>query len=278
MDKLVDKVDMLSKTLVDQNRKELNRSETEEARKCLVNQNLLFPRSVKSTTDPILMGQEYGLISFTPAHDVQPNKNGIYGVMKLRGNFSTIDESEKYAEKLIRTHDSYNEIHVVRTGQVFPLTKKAELVEETINVDINKEADKIVSESVKEKRNKEKVEMKTIQEREKKLLKENQEILKDEYKQDPIDEYTMLRVKKAQLMWTLIQTKKRINDEILPALKKTKKSIMEMNEEYPEFDKMYYDRYIEARKSVGIENQDKLDYSYFMKYLLDDNDISLNDV
>ena len=278
MDKLADKVDMLSKTLVDQNRKELNRSETEEARKCLVNQNLLFPRSVKSTTDPILMGQEYGLISFTPAHDVQPNKNGIYGVMKLRGNFSTIDESEKYAEKLIRTHDSYNEIHVVRTGQVFPLTKKAELVEETINVDINKEADKIVSESVKEKRNKEKVEMKTIQEREKKLLKENQEILKDEYKQDPIDEYTMLRVKKAQLMWTLIQTKKRINDEILPALKKTKKSIMEMNEEYPEFDKMYYDRYIEARKSVGIENQDKLDYSYFMKYLLDDNDISLNDV
>lgn len=278
MDKLVDKVDMLSKTLVDHNRKELNSNETEEAKKFLVNQNLLFPRSVKSTTDPILMGQEYGLISFTPAHDVQPNKNGIYGVMKLRGNFSTIDESEKYAEKLIRTHDSYNEIHVVRTGQVFPLTKKAELVEETINVDINKEADKIVSESVKEKRNKEKVEMKTIQEREKKLLKENQEILKDEYKQDPIDEYTMLRVKKAQLMWTLIQTKKRINDEILPALKKTKKSIMEMNEEYPEFDKMYYDRYIEARKSVGIENQDKLDYSYFMKYLLDDNDISLNDV
>ena len=278
MDKLADKVDMLSKTLVDHNRKELNRSETEEARKYLVNQNLLFPRSVKSTTDPILMGQEYGLISFTPAHDVQPNKNGIYGVMKLRGNFSTIDESEKYAERLIRTHDSYNEIHVVRTGQVFPLTKKAELVEETINVDINKEADKIVSESVKEKRNKEKIEMKNIQEREKKLLKENQEILKDEYKQDPIDEYTMLRVKKAQLMWTLIQTKKRINDEILPALKKTKKSIMEMNEEYPEFDKMYYDRYIEARKSVGIENQDKLDYSYFMKYLLDDNDISLNDV
>lgn len=278
MDKLADKVDMLSKTLVDHNRKELNSNETEEAKKFLVNQNLLFPRSVKSTTDPILMGQEYGLISFTPAHDVQPNKNGIYGVMKLRGNFSTIDESEKYAEKLIRTHDSYNEIHVVRTGQVFPLTKKAELVEETINVDINKEADKIVSESVKEKRNKEKVEMKTIQEREKKLLKENQEILKDEYKQDPIDEYTMLRVKKAQLMWTLIQTKKRINDEILPALKKTKKSIMEMNEEYPEFDKMYYDRYIEARKSVGIENQDKLDYSYFMKYLLDDNDISLNDV
>lgn len=278
MDKLVDKVDMLSKTLVDHNRNELNHSETDEARKCLVNQNLLFPRSVKSTTDPILMGQEYGLISFTPAHDVQPNKNGIYGVMKLRGNFSTIDESEKYAEKLIRTHDSYNEIHVVRTGQVFPLTKKAELVQETVNVDINKEADKIVSESVKEKRNKEKVEMKTIQEREKKLLKENQEILKDEYKQDPIDEYTMLRVKKAQLMWTLIQTKKRINDEILPALKKTKKSIMEMNKKYPEFDKMYYDRYIEARKSVGIENQDKLDYSYFMKYLLDDNDISLNDV
>jgi hypothetical protein len=33
---------------------------------------------------------------------------------------------------------------------------------------------------------------------------------------------------------------------------------------------------MEARKNVGIENQDKLNYSYFMNYLMDDNDEKLD--
>jgi len=272
---LANRVDMLSKTLVDEQRNELSQKETDQAKTELVKSNLLFHRSVKSIHDPVIMGQEYGLLSFTPAKDAKPNANGIYGVFKIRGNFGTLEDSQIYAEKLIRNHDSYNEIHTVRVGQCIPLTKKSELVEETNTIDLNKEVESIVSNDVKEKRQKEKMEMKTIQEREQQLLKENKEILEGEYKQDPLDQYIMLRVKKAQLMWTLVETRKRMENEVIPAIKKAKKEIQEMDSEYPEFDKQYYQRYVEARESVGIKDQDKLNYSYFMQYLLDDNDVSL---
>jgi hypothetical protein len=276
MDQLANRVDMLSRTFVQENRDNLNNQETHNATETLIKKNLLFPRSVKAINDPVILGQEFGLISFTPAKDVKPNENGIYGVFKLRGNFATIDESQSYAEKLIRNHDSYNEIHTVRVGQCIPLSKKPELVEETDLVDLNKEIENIVSTDVKQKRQKEKQEMKTIQEREQKLLKENKEILDGDYEQDPMEKYIMARVKKAQLMWTLVETRKRIETEIVPAIKKAKLEIKEMNETYPEFDKQYYDRYIEARKSVGIQDQDKLNYSHFMNYLLDDNDVNLD--
>lgn len=276
MESLATKVDMLSKTIVNSNREDLNVEETKKAKNELFTKNLLFPRSVKATNDPIILSQEFGLFSFTPAKDVQPNKNGIYGVFKLRGNFPTLEESEQHSENLIRNHDSYNEIHIVRVGQCIPLSKKSELVEETIKVDVNKEVDKIMSENVKEKRRQEKEDIKIIKEREEKLLKENKEILQDVYEKEPLEEYIMLRVKKAQLMWTLVETRKRIEKEIIPAIKKAKNEIQEWNEKYPTFDKEYYERYMDARKSVGIEDQDKLNYSYFMNYLMDDNDEKLD--
>ena len=276
MEELANRVDMLSRTLVQENRPELNTSQTSEAQKVLLKNNLLFPRSVKSINDPVILGQEFGLFSFTPAKDVKPNENGIYGVFNVRGNFATLEESQTYAEKLIKNHDSYNEIHTIRVGQCIPLSKKTEFVEETNMVDINKEVENIVSQDIKEKRQKEKQEMKTIQEREQKLLQENKEILDGTYEQDPLDQYIMLRVKKAQLMWTLVETRKRIEKEIIPAIRKSKQDIVDMDKKYPDFEKLYYDRYIEARKSVGIKEQDKLNYSYFMQYLLDDNDVSLD--
>ncbi|NBP58552.1 hypothetical protein EBU71_18855 [bacterium] len=247
---LANHVDMLSKTLVNEQRQDLSKEQVDQARQALVKDNLLFPRSVKSIHDPVILGQEYGLISFTPAKDVKPNANGIYGVFKLRGNFATLEESQSYAEKLIRNHDSYNEVHTVRVGQCIPLSKKSEFVEETNSIDLNKEVEAIV--------------------------KENKEILEGEYQQDPLDQYIMLRVKKAQLMWTLAETRKRIENEVIPAIKRTKEDIRKMNVEYPEFDKQYYQRYIDARESVGIKDQDKLNYSYFMQYLLDDNDLNLD--
>lgn len=276
LEQLTQSVDMLSRTLTNPQRNDLTEIELQNATKTLINKNMLqFPRQVKAINDPVILNQEYGLISFTPAHDVQPNKNGVYGVFKLRGNFATLDESQAYAEKLIRNHDSYNEIHTVRVGQCIPLSKKAELVEEVDVIDLNKEVESIVSKDVKEKRQKEKQEMKTIQEREKQLLKENTEILSGDYAEDPLDQYIMLKVKKAQLMWTLVETRKRMENEIIPSIRKAKKDLQDMDEKYPEFDKQYYERYVSARESVGIKDQDKLNYSYFMKYLLDDEDVDL---
>lgn len=276
IEKLMQSVDMLSQTLVQPERVELSENELNLAEKNLINNKFLnFPRSVKNINDPVILNQEFGLFSFTPAHDVKPNKNGIYGVFKSRGNFATLEESHVYAEKLIRTQDSYNEIYTIRVGQCIPLTKKGELVEEVEVIDLNKEVDSIVAKDVKEKRQKEKQEMKSIQEREQKLLKENAEILSGDYAEDPLDQYIMLKVKKAQLLWTLVETRKRIYKEIIPAILKAKTDIANMDDKHPEFDKQYYERYVQARESVGIQDRDKLNYSYFMKYLLDDANVDL---
>jgi hypothetical protein len=277
LERLSQSVDMLSRTMISENREDLDDNQLDSARKELVKNNLLFPRSVKSIHDPVILGQEYGLLSFTPAPNVQPNSNGVYGVFKLRGNFGTLEEAQFYAEKLIRNHDSYNEVHTVRVGQCIPLTKKAELVEETDVIDLNKDVESIVSTDVKVKRQKEKAEIKSIQEREQQLLKENKEILDGDYKQDPLEQYIMLKVKKAQLMWTLVETRKRIQTEVVPAIRRAKEEIREMDKEYPEFDQLYYERYKNARESVGIKDQDKLNYSYFMQYLLDENDVNLDE-
>lgn len=273
---LAQQVDMLSRTLVNERREDLNSEQVRAASDTLVKSNLLFPRSVKSIHDPVILGQEYGLLSFTPAPNVQPNANGVYGVFKLRGNFGTLEEAQGYAEKLVRNHDSYNEVHTVRVGQCIPLTKKAELVEETDVIDLNKDVESIVSNDVKHKRQKEKSEIKNIQDREQQLLKENKEILDGDYKQDPLDQYIMLKVKKAQLMWTLVETRKRIQNEIIPSIRKAREEIQDMDKEFPEFDGLYYERYKTARESVGIKDQDKLNYSYFMEYLLDENDVDLD--
>lgn len=275
LENLASSVDMLSRTIVQNNREELSEKDTVKAKESLLKNNLLFPRSVKSIHDPTILGQEYALFSFTPAQDAKPNANGIYGVFKVRGTFSNLDESQEYAEKLIRNHDSYNEIHTIRVGQCIPLTKKPELVEETELIDLNNQIENIVSKDVKEKRQKEKVEIKTIQEREQQLLKENKEILNDEYKQDPMDQYIMLKVKKAQLMWTLVENMKRICKEVAPSIEKAKQEIREMDQSYPDFDQSYYQRYVDAREAVGIKDQDKLNYSYFLRYLLDDKDEEL---
>lgn len=275
---LSNSVDMLSKTITESNRNSLSSEQLKHAKKQLIKKNLLFPQSVKSINDPVILNQEFGLVSFTPAKDAKPNQNGLYGVLKLRGNFPTLDDAQKHAENLVRNHDSYNEIYTVKVGNCIPLSKEAHFVEDTDLIDLNKQVENIVSADIREKRIQEKQEIKTIKEREQNLLKENKEILNDEYKQDPLDNYIMVRVKKAQLMWTLIENRKRILNELIPALKKVKVEINNLNKSNPTFDQLYYERYTQARESVGLKTDKTENYENFLAYLLDDKDIDLNDL
>jgi len=276
--KLSESVDMLSKTIVNPNRNNLTDDELHQAKNNLLKDTLLFPQSVKSINDPIILSQEYGLVSFTPSKDARPNAHGIYGVLKLRGNFPTTQEAQTYAEQLVRNHDSYNEIYTVKVGTSVPLTKESHFVEETDLIDLNEQVNSIVSSDVKEKRKQEQKEIKVIKEREKKLLQENKEILSGDYKQDPLENYIMVRVKKAQLMWTLIENRKRIVNDLIPVIQKVKQEIKDLDKLHPEFDKLYYERYKEARESVGLKDQDSMSYDNFLAYLLDDKDINIDDL
>ena len=210
-------------------------------------------------TDPIIPGQTYSLHSFIPSKGATPDSDGIYGMLKIRGTFGTLEETNEKAEDLIRNHDSYHKIYHGWVGKPMPITTKSDFSAAVEEIDINQQISKIVREDVKEKRKMEKKQVKEIRERERNL----KEAVEQEAS-DPYEKYTCLRVKKAQVVWSFMEHRQKIN-EMLDVFEKTLLEIKDMDDEDDDYSKRYLDRYLEAREKAGIP-EDKNDVS-FMKYL-----------
>jgi hypothetical protein len=224
-----------------------------------------FLKVERRYADPVDPMQRIGLISFVPAKGASPNEEGIYGFAKLRGNFATDNEASEKAEFLIRNVDSYHQIYHAYVGRPFPLTLSSKYSAETNEVDIRKSMTESVSASIKKKKQEEKKEMKEIEEREK-LLRED---VKKEHA-DPIDHYTTLRVKKAQIVWTYLETKKKL-EEMKEIIIKTRSEIEELDKEDKSYSENYYKKYSEARSQSGLDNSNTDDN--FMKFLVEDIDL-----
>ena len=209
--------------------------------------------------DPKIPGQTYSLHSFIPSKGAKPDKDGIFGMLKIRGTFGTIEETNERAEELIRNHDSYHKIYHGYVGKPMPITIKSDFSAEVEEVDINQQISKIVREDVKEKRSQEKKQVQEIRERERNL----KEAVEQEAT-DPYEKYTCLRVKKAQVVWSYMEHRKKLN-EMIDVFEQTLLEIKEMDDEDDDYAKRYLDRYLEAREKAGIP-EDKNDSS-FMKYL-----------
>ena len=135
--------------------------------------------------DPKIPGQTYSLHSFIPSKGAKPDKDGIFGMLKIRGTFGTIEETNERAEELIRNHDSYHKIYHGYVGKPMPITIKSDFSAEVEEVDINQQISKIVREDVKEKRAQEKKQVQEIRERERNL----KEAVEQEAT-DPYEKYT----------------------------------------------------------------------------------------
>ena len=85
-------------------RKNLNDKQLGEAKYKLWKDKFLdlkFPRERKLRVDPVLEGQSIGILSFIPAPEAVPDKDGCYGIFKLRGNFTNRTDAENYAKMLV---------------------------------------------------------------------------------------------------------------------------------------------------------------------------------
>jgi hypothetical protein len=223
-----------------------------------------FPRLERQYADPPITLQTYGLISFVPSKGATPDKDGIYGFMKIRGNFATTQEASERAEFLIRNTDSYHTIFHAYVGRPFPITIDQKYAAKTEEIDIRKKAIETVSDDIRAKKEKEKKDIEDLKRREKQLLAES----KPDYKPDPYEEYTVLRVKKAQLHWAYVQTQKKM-DEMKASIIRTREQIKEMDGENPDFAKDYFDRYVTARRDAGIPDELNSEEN-FMKYMVED--------
>lgn len=253
----------------------LTDEQTEHAVKELLDSKLLekFPRTDKLYADPIYNNQMYCLHSFVPTKGASPDEHGVFGFIKFRGAFQNIEEANQRAEFIIRNVDSYHGIQTGYCGRPFPVcldTKK--FVNETHEVDIRKQAIQTISEDIKAKRLKEKRDIDDIKEREQNLLDHSKSVQDDTYEEDPTERYTMLQVKKAQLIFTYIKTKEKML-QMQDSIKSAYKEIKEMDGEDDKYKNEYFERYTKAREAAGIKDETD---DNFVKYMGEDVELDFD--
>lgn len=249
-----------------QGHRKLTEEEVESAMISLDNRNYVkkFLKVERRYADPVEPMQKIGLFSFVPAKGATPNEKGIYGFAKIRGNYPTDQEASEKAEFLIRNVDSYHQIYHTYVGRPFPLTISSDFSGETSEIDIRKSMAESVSASIKGKKDDERKQIQEIEEREKKL---KEDVSKDD---DPVDYYTTLRVKKAQITWTYLETQKKM-EEMKNTIIKTRDEIKKMDDKDKSYSENYFEKYCKARAESGLDNS--TNQETFMKFLVEDVDL-----
>jgi len=234
----------------------LTEEHVESAMEELNNRDMLikFPRVDKFYADPIHNNQVYCLHSFVPSRGATPDSKGMYGMIKCRGAFSSQQEANDRAETIIRNVDSFHSIYHSYVGRPFPLSRNPDYVKEVSEIDIRKDIVDTISSDINKIKNDERKQIDEIKDRERKLIE-------DTSNPDPYDKYTTLRVKKAQVSWSYLETIKRL-DEMKATILKTRDEISEMDTENEDYKQQYLDRYYSARKEAGLGVDDS-----YLKYL-----------
>lgn len=223
-----------------------------------------YPRIERRFADPAIDLQKIGLISFVPAKGAQPNEQGIYGFAKLRGNFPNEQEADQQAERIIRNVDSYHQIYHTYVGRPFPLTCSSDFSKEVKRVDMQKAAIEAIKEDVRNKREQEQKDIEDIKRREEELL---EDVKKTE--ENPDDHYTTLQVKKAQLVWTYVETERKLK-QMTGLIARAKHEIAQLDNKQPELKEKYFEKYMEARKRAGLST-DKIESAQnFIRYMIED--------
>ena len=214
--------------------------------------NLSYPKTQKFRVDPRISGQSYGLISFLPSLGAKPDQDGCFGVLKLRGNFPTVEDADNWSENLIRNYDSFSEIDMVYIGKDFPLMVDSSIyTAATREIDVKKTVDSVTKANLKAKREQEEREIKEIQERQTKLLNPKHEEEKDK-SIDDLDYYVQLRVKKANAQMLIDEANKKIA-EAQEVINKTDSELIELEQNHPDYKDEFMGRYQNALKSVGAD-------------------------
>lgn len=211
--------------------------------------------------DPNQHGQNICLVSFIPSTGATPDKDNIYGMMKVRGVYETEEEANERADFIIRNVDSYHEIFHCKVGRPFPITNDNEFASTVHKIDIRKKTTELISKDILNKKKEEKEEMMEIQDREKNLLEESKKA-QEGGKMDEFDEYITMNVKRAQLLWTYKETKEKLKQMKKSYLSSIER-IKELDEGHPNFKDEYKEKYMSARRDAGIPDEK----SSFVEYL-----------
>ena len=214
--------------------------------------------------DPKIADQKIGLVSFTPSEGATPDKDGIYGMVKMRGNYATEEEANERAEHLVRNVDSYHKIFHTYVGRPFPLVENSDYSEEINRVDLRRKTNEITSTHVKKERDYEKKEFEELKERERALIEDVNK------KPDPFETYIEVQVKKANLTHFFMETRAKM-EKMKKTILECRDIIVESEKDHPEYREEYKEAYFKKREEVGIPKNEE----DFTKFLGEDVELDL---
>jgi hypothetical protein len=246
---------------------QLTEEQTQEASKELINKTftkLEYPKAVKLRVDPIISGQKYCVFTFVPSSGAKPDNDGAFGVVKFRGAFPCVEDSEERCTYLIQNVDSYNENFITFVGHDFPLTLDPKYVEKTKEISIRNKMDTVARENIKKQREQERKEMEEIQDRQKQLLADTTEHKATAI--DDLDYYTTLRTKRASLRMFVEETERKLKDAS-KSIKQTSQEINDLDEKYPEYKKQYEEKYRTALDAVGAAHDPNTPAGKMIEYM-----------
>lgn len=216
----------------------------------------------KKYIDPIRKGDpRFVLFSYIKSKDATPDKDGYFGVAKVRGVFYTEAEAASRAEEIIKDVDSTNSIFTCLTGVPFPIVDKGHC--DTVSeIDVRTKVETTISENVRAKRIAEQKEMQEIKEREQALMNDDG-VSKDVSEEE---QYIQNRVKLAHLRYAVNEHTTKIK-ECTDLTTKVVSELLSAKSKNPEFEENYLERYKQGRRKVGIPED--TDLAGFMKYMAD---------
>jgi hypothetical protein len=218
--------------------------------------------------DPEIRGQNYALFSFTPSSTAQPDQNGLYGFIKVRGTFNRVEEAEEKSKELIQ-YFSANQIFVCETGSPVPLQKQ--LKENVVEVENpHKDENSLkFQDLIKEQGLKEKQQIEEIKQREEELRRDVQKDPKDK---SNTQIYIELNHKRATAAYLYNQHKQKL-EETKNVVISARKQIAEMDEKYPELKDKYIEHYRETCAKTGIDKASDDMAVMIRKYIGEDPDL-----
>jgi hypothetical protein len=224
----------------------LTDEEVNSAKQSLVIQ---YPKIKRHIIDPPLKHkckkQKYGMFSWYPSKTAKPDINGIYGVIILRGSFETAEDAEKRAEFLIKNEDSKHEFFIAEVGSEKPLCLDNKYARDV----------KIVETKVDEAKKEQDDEYKKETDKTRKEIEKRKQELEDDVKRNPdeinLDYYITQLVKMSNINQRLNEQKAEMK-KCLDIIKSTKKTVLDIEKDHPEYRTTFIDKMKATFEERGI--------------------------
>jgi hypothetical protein len=240
----------------------------------------LYIRCDRKFSDPPIRGQNYALYSFEPTKGATPDKHGLYGIIKIRGAFNRLEETEEKSKELIQ-YFSAHQIFVCEIGSPSPIQSEVKDKSKVIIVDNDESClkynDLIRDPSLKEKHQIEEIKQRTAE------LKAD--VALDPADLDPLEKYIMLNTKRGTMVplfqenYRLYQQYYKNTVKIKDVIVKTRIEIKDMDEKHPDFKDKYMEIYNKTAKERGIDKATDDMAVLIKKYIATDSPIEgLDDI